>query len=72
MHALLPLGEVVVDVLYCMGPLGCGPTRVELNGKALEFTRRENPYRVGAAELDLSTLMAALQPAENSLTIYTE
>jgi cellobiose phosphorylase len=52
---------------YRLGPKGCGVTRLLLDGRELPFTRRDNPYREGAAALALSELPAA----GGELTVHT-
>ena len=42
------------EVTYRVENTGSGPTAVQLNGADLRFTRGENPYRVGAAEVPMA------------------
>jgi 1,2-beta-oligoglucan phosphorylase len=71
LRARLPLGGHLVDIVYRLGSKGCGPTRLELNGIDLAFTRGLNPYRTGAAEVPMAQLEAQLSGAGNTLVVYT-
>jgi cellobiose phosphorylase len=63
------LGGRLIEVCYRIGAAGCGVRGVELNGKALAFTRAANPHRPGAAQIALSAFNAQLTDAGNSLQI---
>jgi cellobiose phosphorylase len=40
----------------------CGPRRIRVNGRDLDFTRDTNPYRAGGARITRDALLAALGP----------
>jgi cellobiose phosphorylase len=69
--SLALLGRLI-EIEYRLGSHGCGPTRLELNGQALEFSRGANPYRLGAAELDVLGLCRQLAADRNRLVIWTD
>ena len=54
---------------YRIGPTGCGPVAVRLNGQELPFQRGDSPYRLGAAEVPSAAWSAALAPGLNRLEI---
>jgi cellobiose phosphorylase len=56
LQATVELAGQAVEVVYRLGPAGCGPLRLELDGQPLGFERRANPYRVGAAAVPVSAL----------------
>ena len=68
--ARLPLAGRVIDVTYRLGREGCGPTRLELNGIDLPFTRGSNPYRTGAAEVSMTRIEALLADTDNTLVVF--
>ncbi|BBU64253.1 hypothetical protein MSC49_41880 (plasmid) [Methylosinus sp. C49] len=45
------------EVTYAVDKVGCGPVGTNLNGVDLPFLRRENPYRVGAAEIAIEAVL---------------
>ena len=57
-------------MLYRVGTTGCGPVRLELNGKQLPFTRGANPYRNGAAEVSTAVFASRLTANINLLVIH--
>jgi 1,2-beta-oligoglucan phosphorylase len=67
----LPLADRMIDVVYRLGVNGCGPTRLELNGIDLPFTRGLNPYRSGAAEVSMAAFRAQALGDEITLVVYT-
>ena len=69
LRARLELCGHEVEVEYRVGANGCGPISLALNGRALAFTRRANPYRQGAAEVSMATLRAGLVSGLNTLEI---
>ena len=71
LQARLPLAGRWVGVEYRIGAKGHGPTRLELNGEVLAFTRGLNPYRIGAAEVSMATIEALLSSGDNRLVVYT-
>ncbi|HMN45362.1 MAG TPA: hypothetical protein PKE27_12340 [Povalibacter sp.] len=58
-----------IEVIYEVGPAGCGVTAVCANGKNLSLTRDPNPYRSGAARIAKSELLAHLQGDANVLVV---
>jgi cellobiose phosphorylase len=58
-----------IEVSYAVGAKGCGVSRIELNGRALEFEREHNPYREGAARVAIETVRKALREKKNALAI---
>jgi 1,2-beta-oligoglucan phosphorylase len=57
------------EVIYHVGSAGCGPIKVKLNGAELCFTRGENPYRTGAAEVPMAMVLNGLTDGTNRLSI---
>jgi cellobiose phosphorylase len=57
------------EVMYRVGSAGCGPAKVELNGAEICFTRGENLYRTGAAEVPMATVLDRLTDGMNRLSI---
>jgi 1,2-beta-oligoglucan phosphorylase len=57
------------EVTYHVGSTGCGPIKVKLNGADLQFTRGENPYRTGAAEVPMAMVLERLTNGMNRLSI---
>jgi cellobiose phosphorylase len=57
------------EVTYRIGSAGCGAVAVNLNGVDLRFTRRENPYRLGAAEVPMEMVLERLTDGVNRLSI---
>lgn len=58
-----------VEIVYEVGPAGCGPTAIEANGAPLAFERGANPYRTGAAIVALDELRACLQSGRAVLRV---
>ncbi len=71
LQARLPVAGRWVDVVYRLGAKGHGPTRLELNGEVLAFTRGLNPYRTGAAEVAMAAIEALLSSGDNRLVVQT-
>jgi cellobiose phosphorylase len=69
--AQLPLGDCMLHVVYHLGPQGCGPMWLELDGTPLPFVRGTNPYRTGAAEVDMVALRARLTGPTHTLVVQT-
>jgi cellobiose phosphorylase len=67
--AELELAGMPFEITYLIADSGCGVTALELNGRALPFTRRHNPYRNGGAELSLAALRAVAVEADNRMTV---
>ena len=57
------------EVEYRITGSGYGPIAVSLNGAALPFSRGDNPYRVGAAEIPMAEVHGKLTNGLNRLTI---
>jgi 1,2-beta-oligoglucan phosphorylase len=58
-----------VELHYRIAGAGCGVNQLVLNGQSLAFTVESNPHRRGAALVAMSTVLARLAPAGNSLMI---
>ena len=58
-----------LEIVYDIKGKGCGVTAAELNGKPLSFVREGNPYRPGAARVELAALRPSLATRQNSLRI---
>lgn len=58
-----------VEVEYRIDSRGHGPLALELNGIALPFSRGENPYRTGAAEVPRAAIEEVLKADGNRLNI---
>jgi len=70
LRATLPIGGRDVEIVYRVGASGCGPTRLELNGRELPFSRGANPYRSGAAEVSMQVFEAGLLDEGNRLVVH--
>jgi 1,2-beta-oligoglucan phosphorylase len=57
------------EVIYDIGRSGCGPLGVTLNGAELGFTRRDNPYRLGAAAIPIESIFERTLDSGNRLRI---
>jgi len=57
------------ELSYRIERTGCGPIAIDLNGADLPFTRLENPYRLGAAETSMETILERLSGGVNRLLI---
>lgn len=67
----MPLGPVELDIEYRLGPQGCGPLALLLDGQPLPFTRGANPYRTGAADVALADLAPRLTAGARRLVVHT-
>ena len=67
----VPLGPHTLTIEYLIGTNGCGTCGLQLNGSELSFTRGQNPYRIGAAEVAMPMLLERLLPGENHLRVLT-
>jgi len=67
--ANVEIEAVPVRVRYEIGVRGCDPLGVELNGRALPFTRDGNPYRDGGAVIPMTAVRAGFTAASNELRI---
>ncbi len=70
LHAELELGGKDFEITYCIGPAGCGPAAIQLNGVELPFDRQDNPYRTGAASVPAETLRHYATDSVNKLKVY--
>ena len=57
------------EVTYRVERVGCGPIAVKLNGDDLCFARRENPYRLGAAEIPIGAVLERITQGVNLMSI---
>lgn len=69
MTAEIRVNHVRWRVSYHVGPRGCGPTEISVNGKPVRFQRAENRYRTGAAEIPWSEISLLLTPSENTMRV---
>jgi hypothetical protein len=60
----------MVEITYRVQEMGCGPTRVSLNGADLPFSRTPNPYRAGAAEISMKAVRERLKESANRLIVH--
>ena len=58
LRARLAIAGHAIEIVYRIGPSAHEPTQLRLNGHGLAFRRRENRYRVGAAEVDMAAFVA--------------
>jgi 1,2-beta-oligoglucan phosphorylase len=58
-----------VEARYAIRSAGCGVEKLELNGKPLSFTYRDNPYRRGAAIVARPDITERLASGRGVLTI---
>jgi cellobiose phosphorylase len=58
------------EVTYHIKEAGCGLAKVNLNGADLAFTKGENPYRMGGAEIAMSAVNEKLIAGTNQLAVY--
>lgn len=65
----IEIAQRPVTVTYEVGAAGCGPIAVILNGEPLPFERGANPYRTGAAEIQMAEFAARLRANGNALTV---
>lgn len=59
--ATVPLDGLALDITYTVGPNGCGPVSVALDGEMLPTTTLANPYRRPGVRIDLDQVRAALR-----------
>ncbi len=71
LQATVTLAGHPVLIEYRLGALGCGPIWLELDGTPLPFARGANPYRTGAAEVDMALLRARLHGGLQRLVVHT-
>ncbi len=69
LHVGLQLAGKQFDITYRIEKNGWGPTGVSLNGVDLPCTRAANPYRTGAAQIDMAAVREHLTGTANRLTV---
>lgn len=57
------------EVSYRVKRIGCGLIGVKFNGADLAFSRRANPYRLGAAEIPVEAVMSRIVAGVNRLSM---
>ena len=72
LRARLDLAERSVDVTYRVRERGCGPVTLTLNGTPLAFERGLNPYRSGAACVEMQMFAGRLRNGTNDLVVTLE
>jgi hypothetical protein len=60
----------VLEISYRIEAPGFGPRAIDLNGRSIPFARGANPYRTGAAEIEMGAFREALRSGRNSMTIF--
>lgn len=63
LRAQVELAGRALQLEYQLGERGFGPRRLSLNGRDLDFVREPNPYREGAAVVEMAALLALLDEA---------
>jgi len=61
--------ERKLEITYRIGTRGFGPMAVSLNGRELPFTRGQNPYRAGGAEIPMNMVQEQLAEGINRLEV---
>ena len=69
--ARVPLVGMELELELQPGPLGCGPVLLMLDGKPLHFSREANPYRLGAARVEMDALRPLLAAGARRLVVHT-
>jgi hypothetical protein len=72
LRAGLDVAGRIVEVTYRVRERGCSPVTLSLNGTPLAFERGPNPYRTGAALVDMPAFVARLRKGENELVVTLE
>jgi cellobiose phosphorylase len=67
--ARLDLAGHPLEVVYRIGKTGRGTVAIDLNGRSIDFSREANPYRPGAARVDMDDLVRRLTGAGDRLII---
>lgn len=62
--------RAVFEIVYSVRSACFGPTKVNLNGADLPFTRGSNPYRSGSAEIPMGAVRERLHEGVNRLAVY--
>ena len=73
LRARLQVAGHEIELHYRVGPAGCGPTWLELDGQTLPFRRGSNPYRIGAAEVERAEFLQRFATGSNPrpcLTVF--
>jgi cellobiose phosphorylase len=70
LQAALNLAGIRFEITYQIESKGCGVLALELNGQALPFTPRRNPYRAGGADVRMEVLRAHTEAGPNHLTVW--
>jgi cellobiose phosphorylase len=69
LHVRAEIAGRPVELRYQVGARGCGPRALRLNGAELPFTRTENPYREGGAEVSMQAFRERLRDGDNTLLV---
>ncbi len=69
LRAQLVLTGLRFDIVYVVEARGCGVQSLEVADRALPFSRRDNPYRSGGAEVAMSVLRKTAKAGAVGLTI---
>ncbi|QTE29281.1 GH36-type glycosyl hydrolase domain-containing protein [Pengzhenrongella sicca] len=67
--ATVPLDGRALQLTYAVGPRGCGPTAVFLDGIELQTTALANPYRAAGVAVELEPVLAALRAGRGALRV---
>ncbi|PKN65985.1 MAG: hypothetical protein CVU57_07295 [Deltaproteobacteria bacterium HGW-Deltaproteobacteria-15] len=59
-----------IEVTYHIRARGCGPMAVHLNSRELPFTRGQNPYRKGAAEIPMRAVQEQFEGGVNRMSVF--
>ena len=65
----MKLDGISFDVTYHIEGTGCGTKVLSLNGDNISFERGENPYRIGAARVPMTTVRERLIKGVNRLAV---
>ena len=66
----MALAGTQLELVYRIDAKGFGPTKVLLNGSELSFTRGQNPYRTGGAEIPMSAVRDYITPEANRIEVW--
>jgi cellobiose phosphorylase len=69
LRATLQFRGHAVTFAYRVAGAGFGPQSLVVNGKAAEFEREDNPYRVGGAVMPVARILALLDAGENTVDV---
>jgi cellobiose phosphorylase len=69
LRATVEIGGKPVEIRYCVGARGYGPTSLRVNGEPLPFARGENPYREAGARVAMDALRGRLRGGANTLDV---